>query len=266
MIILNRSDCGTVSSFRIPYLPHISRNFRAQLVFFHVSLIIFETLIKRLRIDLNWSFLDNLLPDYSIKNNSEPVSSLILRTICTIWILLSALFSKVHNIPLLAINIILEKLVNYAIHPKDDSYKSYLAVTYLCFAESAFFSAGNSNTLSTIDVSPAFIGLDSYQPFFAGLFMIINMYSLYVYWILMLFIRLKECKRVVSAISKLSSIINLLLVTRFLTVVFDMCVTIALENHLFIWSVLCPKFLYEAIITLINEIIIICVLFNHIID
>jgi ethanolaminephosphotransferase len=172
----------------------------------------------------------------------------------------------VHNIPLLAINIILEKLVNYAIHPKDDSYKSYLAVTYLCFAESAFFSAGNSNTLSTIDVSPAFIGLDSYQPFFAGLFMIINMYSLYVYWILMLFIRLKECKRVVSAISKLSSVINLLLVTRFLTVVFDMCVTIALENHLFIWSVLCPKFLYEAIITLINEIIIICVLFNHIID
>lgn len=263
-MFVSRSDVGTVSSFRIPYFTHIDRNFHARSVFFHVSLIIFEAIIKKLRI--NWSFLDCILPEYSNgSHSSKPVSSL-LRTICTIWILLSALFHKVHNIPLLAINIFLEKLVNYAIHPKDDSYKLYLAVTYLCFAESAFYSAGNSNTLSTIDVSPGFIGLDSYNPFIAGVFMIINIYSLYVYWILMLFIRLKECKLVIYANNKLFSIVNLLLIVRFITVAFDMCVTIALRNHLFIWSVLCPKFLYEAVMTLITYVIVFFVGFNNFID
>ena len=196
---------------------------------------------------------------------TQPITSITLRTVCTVWVLLSALFFKAHNIPLLAINKVMEKLVNYAINGREDRYKLHLAVTYLCFTESAFYSAGNSNTLSTIDVSPAFIGLDSYQPFFATIFMVINVYSLYVYWILMFFIRLKDCK-VMSASSKTTSVVNLFLVTRFATALVDMLVTIVLQNHLFIWSVLCPKFLYELVLTLVNESIFLLVFFYLLID
>ena len=264
---MNRSDCGTVSSFKIPYFLYVERNIRAKIVFFHVYLIIIESLLNRLRKYFNYpkiAFLDFLQTDHSIANET-PVASIALRTIQTIWILLSALFFKVHNIPLLALNIVLEKLVNYAINGREDRYKLHLAVTYLCFAESAFYSAGNSNTLSTLDVSPAFIGLDSYQPFFATIFMITNVYSLYVFWILMFFIRLKDCKSSAGQ-QKLSSVVTLLLVTRFGTVLMDMLVTIVLKNHLFIWSVLCPKFLYEAMLTIVNLLIVLFVIFNHFID
>ena len=210
------------------------------------------------------AFLDFLQTDTS-GVDTKPVISITLRTVCTIWVLMSALFFKVHNIPLLAINILMEKLVNYAINGREDRYRLHLAVTYLCFAESAFYSAGNSNTLSTIDVSAAFIGLDSYQPLFATIFMIINVYSLYFYWILMYFIRIKDCK-VSSASNKTRSVVTLFLVTRFVTVLVDMLVTIVLKNHLFIWSVLCPKFLYELVLTLVNELIVLFVIFNYFID
>ncbi|XP_054157245.1 uncharacterized protein LOC128955597 [Oppia nitens] len=269
-VYLYRSGVGSVSSVRIPYF-NVETPIRAKIVFFHVYLIIIESFLKRVSklFDFNFNipFLDFLKVDFS-SSDVKPVTNITLRTICTVWVLLSALFFKVHNIPLLTINIGLEKLVNYALKGRDDSYRLSLLVTYLCFAQSAFYSAGNSNTLSTIDVSPAFIGLDSYQPFFATIFMIISVYSLYVYWILMFFIRFCDSRpKPVYKTSgqQLRSIINILLMARFATVLFDMSVTIALQNHLFIWSVLCPKFLYEALLTLVTELILLFVIFNNLI-
>ena len=255
-----------MSSFKIPHFLYVERNIRAKIVFFHVYLIIIESFFNYVRkyFGPRIAFLDFLRIDNSAVD-TKPVTSITLRTVCTIWVLLSALFVKVHNIPLLAINLAMEKLVNYAVNSRHDSYRVHLAITYLCFAESAFYSLGNSNTLSTIDVAPAFIGLDSYQPLLATLFMVISVYSLYVYWLLMLFIRLKDSKSMFAA-HKLWSVVNLLLTIRFGTVLVDMFVTIVLRNHLFIWSVLCPKFLYEAVLTLVNELIVLFVICNNLID
>lgn len=274
-VYLYRTEVGSLSAFRIPYVPHITRNFRAQLVYFHVSLIIFETCMAKVHIDLNkvCAFFDYFLPDYYLaKSRSvKPMSS--LRTLCTVWVLLSCLLLKVHNIPLLTLHILMEKLLYYANHWiwKGEKSKTSLIISYLCFAQSAFYSQGNSNTLSTIDVSSGFIGIDSYNPFIVGCLMVVATYSFFVYWILMLFIRIKELKHGftsfnIAVFDKFFTVINFLLITRFIAVTFFMCVALALRDHLFIWSVICPKFLYEASLTILLYIIAFLISMSNLID
>lgn len=256
---------------------------------------------------INWSHFRFLIPDIqeSCINKSKRLQArhqgtcLVLRTLLTIWVLLSALFFKVHQLPLLMLHILMEKLVHRVViwNRKDEHSLKRLSIimTYLCLSYGAFYQQGNSNSLSTIEVTTAFIGLNSYQPILGGIFMVIHIFSLYVYWILMMFIRYNEAMGYNKQRTRITgfnyalngfgapssigssnniknepnvhqSIINTLFIIRFSTTSFFMLISIYLRNHLFIWTVICPKFLYEAFFPLVLNFIILIVSLSNLID
>src|SRR5206468_1888254 len=103
---------------------------------------------------------------------------------------------------------------------------------------SGFYSMGNSNTISTIDVSSGYVGLTDYIPIFVGLLMLVNTYSMYIFWITMLFIRLDEVKTSSHStihIRKIDATAHYIITLRVLLLCIFQVIAVFLQNHLFIW-------------------------------
>ena len=265
LALTNRCDLGSLAGFRTKILPEVGLDFsisavmKARLVYVHLAGITAELIMQRLKLDTNWLLMDDFIPKY-LEENSRSTTKLArvsaLRIIYSCWILLSALLLKVENIPLIALNIILEKLVHGCTQGclRSNRLIQFIA-TYMTFAMSAFFSQGNSNLISTIDISSGYIGLESYNLFLVSFQVICSTYALFILWILMLFIRLDESKFTSLPQLKqeqLMSCINFMLILRITAVTFFMIIAFILQNHLFIWSVICPKLLYEYFLTVLT--------------
>lgn len=252
---------------------------KARLVYVHLAGIIAELIMQRLKLDTNWLLMDSdFIPKILEENNSRFSSSFLhkttristLRIINSCWILLTALLLKVENIPLLALNIILEKLVHGCTQGCLRSNRLIqFIVTYITFAMSAFFTQGNSNLISTIDVSSGYIGLESYNLFLVSFQVISSTYALFIFWMLMLFIRIDESKFTTLPhlkLKQLMSCINFMLILRIVTVTFFMIISFILQNHLFIWSVISPKLLYEYFLTLLFYVLCLISMMAHKVD
>lgn len=173
--------------------------------------------------------------------------------------------------------------------PGEIMYKQlfYRLGLYHLMAYSSFYQLGNRNSLSTINVGPCFVGLNDYWPSVCAMFMIISTYSSFIFWLLMFFIRLQEDffrhddeprellsinqnnddeiielddkttiklsirNKIVTNYQTFLSIINVILLIQFIIMSIDMLITWILQDHLFIWSIICPKFIYEFAFTLI---------------
>ena len=277
-VYLFRCDLGSLAGFRTKILPEVGLDFsisatmKARLVYLHLVGIGIELIMQRFKLDTSWLLMDDFIPKY-LEENAKKFHAFrvsALRIFCTSWILFSALLLKVENIPLLGLNVLLEQLVHKSIQGSLRTNRLItFIVTYLTFASSAFFSQGNSNSISTIDVASGYIGLESYNLFLVGFLVASSTYCLYIYWILMLFIRLDESKFCVDPKIKyqnLLSCINFILIIRFAAVSFFSIVAFILQNHLFIWSVICPKFMYEACLTILTNFLLILVYTTHKID
>lgn len=159
---------------------------------------------------------------------------------------------------------------------------------YLLMGISSYFQMGNTNSLSTISVQACFVGLGSYNVIYCSLFMVIATYSTYVFWVLRFFVWLQQDlfnyemqhvlpynhtkkndqsmddhdflnlvflrlrNRIVLNYHTLRSAINVLLLFRFSVFTINMLVSFILRDHLFIWSVVCPKLLYELAFSTLN--------------
>ena len=216
--------------------------------------IIIDNWMKHRGMHFFVSLFDDFFSKLSKRVNNDPCST--LRVFITCWVLLSALLSKLQNIPLLTLTILMEKLVFYTFRWSLTSQSVILfVITYLTFSYTSFFNAGNSNNISTLNVSAGYTGLDFYHPFIVGLLMSCYTYSLPVYWHMMLFTRLHEAKSLFNYIPRFlffKSLIILLLTMRFVSLSFYELIAIIFKNHLFIWTVITPKFLYEAFQTLLT--------------
>ena len=51
---------------------------------------------------------------------------------------------------------------------------------------------GNSNSVTTVDVSAGYIGLSDYQPIIIGILMCLNTYAGLIFWMLALAVRLGD--------------------------------------------------------------------------
>ena len=226
----------------------------------HIVFIVLDLCLLRLKSKIDWSILDLNLSrsnrPKTIANDSHAYS--VLRCLNLSLVLLSVLLSKPHNIPVIAFNILMEKLVFFVLESKSTRTK-YFMVIYLTLALSGFYSTGNSNTISTIDVSSGYVGLTAYNPLVVGVFILVNTYSIYMFWITMLFVRLHEVK-----ISSHSSInfrqirltAHYFLTLRTLLLCLFQIIAVFLQNHLFIWSVICPKLLYESSLCIFTSLLI----------
>jgi hypothetical protein len=89
---------------------------------------------------------------------------------------------------------------------------------------------------------------------------------MYIYWMLMLFVRLDEAKFSTLPsirLERLLSCVNFILFFRFLTTLVFQLIALALQNHLFIWSVICPKLMYEGSLTLVTDLLLMTVVLFH---
>lgn len=331
---LYKSDLGQVASFNSRILAEVGIDFsftivtKARLIYFLMVAIFMDGLMQRFKLDTHWLLVEDFIDRYTdpidvdnrkkkrqtLRNEVTKFSS--LRLLATTWVLLSCLLSKCELIPLIGLNVLLEKIVCRFLQSekigasKDKIYIKVMQIiiTYHMLAMNAFYSMGNSNSTSTIDVAAGFVGLEVYSLTLVSIQVVSSTYCLYIYWIFMLFVRLQESQLAIlvrnkvanestrrssqpksskdndsqssvpssdeirqlkvklTSFATLTSCFNFILFIRFACATFYMIVAFILQNHLFIWSVICPKLLYEAFHSFLLTIILFIVSILHILD
>eukprot|EP00761_Pharyngomonas_kirbyi_P009621 gb/GECH01009638.1/.p1 GENE.gb/GECH01009638.1/~~gb/GECH01009638.1/.p1 ORF type:complete len:1012 (+),score=180.60 gb/GECH01009638.1/:1-3036(+) len=116
------------------------------------------------------------------------------------------------------------------------------------FGQASFYTFGHSISIATIDFSGAYTGLPSFILPLIGLFVIVMVYfgPLLFHFSATLAIRSINNKRYVIT----SCMLHLFL--RSCCMLFVSFVLFINRNHLFVWSVFSPKFLYESAFTLLT--------------
>ena len=286
-IYLFRSDChgsNRVLGFNTKILSEVgldfslSSNTKARLVYIHVFAIILDAMAQRLKLDTNWLYLDDFIKKYTDEVASSSVSYRdqikklsCLRILSTCLVLVSCLVLRVEFIPLFGLNILVEKLLYHCVVQESSSKKvvHHLIIMYVTLAFSSFYSQGNSNSISSIDTSSGYIGLESFNLILVSLLVILSTYAGFLYWMLMLFVRVQESKSLVHAKLKerqMMSLLHLILLQRYWVTGFFEVVSILLQDHLFIWSVVSPKFMYEAFLTILSHVFLSIIFLLHLID
>ncbi|XP_021804174.1 GPI ethanolamine phosphate transferase 2-like [Prunus avium] len=117
------------------------------------------------------------------------------------------------------------------------------------------FALGNSNSLATIDVAGAFIGISSHSTVLSGILMFMITYASPMLFILsmVMYISVKETSYLPSPFSADSTQLlkimlgfpclvplglNSILLTAYTIIL------LLMRNHLFVWSVFSPKYIY----------------------
>ncbi|KAI2800259.1 hypothetical protein BLOT_013784 [Blomia tropicalis] len=235
-----------------------NQNLSAQIVYLITSILFvyemfFQTIFKWLNITTK--------PNHEKKN--------IFRTFLKYWTLFASLTMDSLIMPLMACNIIMERFINKTLNHvefKDHQWKYsrfFRLAIYYSFANGSFYQIGNSNSLSTVNVSSCFIGLNSFQIVPCSLLMINSTYSTYIFWIISFFVHIyeeefesfyhsigdKHSKIMHEIYDRLNSTMICFILFRFSIMAMNVMVAIILHEHPFVWSIIMPKMLYEAIFT-----------------
>ena len=118
-----------------------------------------------------------------------------------------------------------------------------LSVAFEWFGMAAMFQLGNSNSTATIDISGAYTGLDAYHRPLVAAFVWLIVYSGPALHFLALLAHVAAQRA--RALRALSAELALLAGARHaLTAGVFSVVCVALRHHLFVWSVVSPKYLY----------------------
>ncbi|XP_050205813.1 GPI ethanolamine phosphate transferase 2 [Mercurialis annua] len=179
------------------------------------------------------------------------------------WCLLQLLLQQpINSMPIfLLLMQILTSMLYYS-HSSPRS-KEWLEVALLYYLGMAgHFALGNSNTLATIDVAGAFMGLSSHSTLLSGILMFIITYAspMLVLLSMVMYISVKDdaSYAVPTQTVELGQFLKVMLgfpclVPLGLNSILLTAYTIVLllmRNHLFVWSVFSPKFLYVCATTI----------------
>ncbi|XP_027360713.1 GPI ethanolamine phosphate transferase 2 isoform X2 [Abrus precatorius] len=173
----------------------------------------------------------------------------------TSWCLLQFLLQKPVNVmPMLLLFV--QVLASILIFSSSGTRHKWVEITALYnLGMAGHFALGNSNTLATIDVAGAFIGISSHSTFLSGLLMFIITYASPMLFSLSMVLYISVKVTICPLITKdgnsgeiLKTLlgfpclvplsINSVLLTAYTIVL------LLMRNHLFIWSVFSPKYLY----------------------
>lgn len=210
------------------------------LMTFHVDLIIVPWTVYCLIFVIIISML--------FQTSKEMNSSKLTIKIIIVWLLLTQLIGRNHNIPLIAATLLQENFLHKILWI--NRFESVFRICcYLLMSMGSFFYLGNSNSLSTIDVYSGYVGLLSYQPIIVGILITCNTYSTVVLWILLMIYRMQifnPCKsaQISSAQEIFHSFVILLMYKIFVLAVYCIVMFI-MKHHLFFLSVFAPKLFYE---------------------
>ncbi|KAL5714263.1 hypothetical protein ACHQM5_016248 [Ranunculus cassubicifolius] len=174
-------------------------------------------------------------------------------TYITCWCLLQILLQKpTHAMPTVLLLLqIFASLFYFSVG--NLCHKQWVEVTALyLLGLTGHFSLGNTNTLATIDVAGAFIGVSSYSTLFSGILMFVITYASPLLCLLSLTMYISMKNTSVSQDTNLGHdvqmmvgipcvvplTLNSIMLTSFTVVL------LLMRNHLFVWSVFSPKYLY----------------------
>ncbi|XP_062128332.1 uncharacterized protein LOC133840490 [Drosophila sulfurigaster albostrigata] len=202
--------------------------------------------------------------------DGPPKSNLLklLQTNLTCSLILTALLYKVQNIVLLpTLLITLDETYKlceaYGTTVRKFSVRLvhvYKIIMTIFVARMFYFYQGNSNSLSTIDLTPGYIGQTSYNPVIVGFFVTLNTYSAEIHSFLYLIVHtLRADLRSVGIIQSLPSyakaadsiVAPLYAALVMLPAAFYLCLMVGFRYHLFIYSVFSPKVLYDCYTVLV---------------
>ncbi|KAM8713010.1 hypothetical protein ACLKA7_013342 [Drosophila subpalustris] len=207
---------------------------------------------------------------HSLLDGQGPKSNLLklLQTNLTCSFMLVALLHKVQNIVLLpTLLITLDETYKlceaYGTTARKFSVRLvhvYKIIMTIFVARMFYFYQGNSNSLSTIDLTPGYIGQTSYNPILVGFFVTLNTYSAEIHSFLYLIVHtLRADLRNVGIIQMLPSyakaadsmVTPLYAALVMLPAAFYLCLMVGFRYHLFIYSVFSPKVLYDCYTVLV---------------
>ncbi|KAK0168025.1 hypothetical protein PV327_001866 [Microctonus hyperodae] len=186
------------------------------------------------------SFVHSNIISYSTSNQNS-----ILRIIIQLWIMISAMLHRPHNIILLPMQLITCKIISDSLQFNNNKVMKFYA--NYCIGNVFYFYQGNSNSLATVDVAAGYVGLQSFILPITTIFICINTFSAPILAYLMTLhdeITSRELNRTVG--EKIFLLNRLFTLFKFLPLsVYTIIITI-MRYHLFVWSVFSPKLLYEA--------------------
>ncbi|XP_031376698.1 GPI ethanolamine phosphate transferase 2 isoform X2 [Punica granatum] len=138
-------------------------------------------------------------------------------------------------------------------------YKQWVEVSTLYYLGMVgHYSMGNSNALATIDVAGAFIGTSSYSTLVSGILMFMITYASPMLFLLSILVHISvkdvsvalqgsDSRQLLKAMLGFPCLVPLGLNSVLLAAY--TIVLLLMRNHLFVWSVFSPKFLYVAAAT-----------------
>ncbi|XP_012941820.1 GPI ethanolamine phosphate transferase 2 [Aplysia californica] len=175
-----------------------------------------------------------------------------LSGIVSSWLCAMCMLLRPHNIPLVAMSGLIEQMVVPALtqlHVRP----TYALIYCLWMGRALFFFQGNSNSVSTVDVSAGYIVISDYAPGVIGVFMCIATFAGPILWFfaLLRITHRASVERPESLKSTLRSLGNTLLWSQVLLLTLYTGLVSAQRYHLFVWTVFSPKMLYLGMDTVV---------------
>lgn len=196
--------------------------------------------------------------------DSEATS--IVQKLATSWMWWVFLIARSRNYVFIMSNVVMEASLNKLSNSLHFN-PIMRAITYLQFANSAFYCQGNTNLFTSLDVRPAFFGQTKYNILLAVPLLACSTFGCQIYWYIKLFQRVQgeteqesmDIKPKVHYVINTSKLIpegtkdaikDFVDMRNFLTIAYFAFVCMVLRDHLFIWSVISPKLVYLFMTTL----------------
>ena len=159
-----------------------------------------------------------------------------------------ALISQPHNLILIPLHLILHKimefqtldhyyLMGWCLYFNQVKYIFYFSKIF--HVNLLFVFQGNSNHFTTIDLTPAYTGLTSFEPYTVGTLLTLSVFMGPILWLLLFASTVMSQENFSMSESMVS-----FLMSRGLEIFFFLSLVTFQRHHLFIWSVFSPKLLY----------------------
>ncbi len=133
---------------------------------------------------------------FYIKNESKLTRlNNFFSLLATDWILFNCLIQPTHNLIIISIWNMIASFLKSLIHINADKNVIYspnhhqisfdqALFFYFIISKSCYFSQGNSNSLTTIQISSGFVGINQVNEPIIALLLLCNTYSSIIYWFL----------------------------------------------------------------------------------
>ncbi|XP_033095681.1 GPI ethanolamine phosphate transferase 2-like [Anneissia japonica] len=207
--------------------------------------IVFGLLVLKLSCAIIQFFIPNIFTTFQkLKTNKKSVEIRLINVFYESFILLAALLLRPHNTPVVAMTVFIQQklIITLTKHP----LKAW-SLSLVCFwmGQAAFYNQGNSNSIASIDLSSGYVGLDSHDPAFVGVLLLVSTNFGPVSWMIILIGSIMKSSLNKHQVAVPQAFLSLMLFRAFPLAVYTIVVA-SQRYHLFIWSVFSPKLLYEA--------------------